>query len=169
MHLISNYGYKKYIKITGNLEVDIDEEKLSKAASWDGLHGIITNKADLTAEEAIEYYHQLWQIEENFRISKHDLRIRPIYHWTKERIKAHIAISFMALVLVRHLDYRVKMQYKRLSPEVIRNELLHCQASILRDLSTNKRYCLPSQTTQEVKKIYQTVGKKINSIPFEIK
>lgn len=168
--LIRNYGYKKYIKIKGKeSSIEIDEQKVFESARWDGLHGIITNRKELRAEEALEYYHQLWQIEENFRISKHDLRIRPIYHWVPRRVKAHIAISFMALVCVRHLEYRVKRQYRKLSPEVIRNELLHVQCSILRDIETNKKYCLPSKTTKEQKKIYQTVGKKIDSVPFEIK
>ena len=167
--LISNYGYKKYLKVEGETKVELDKEKLAKSSLWDGLHGIITNKKELPAKEVLEYYHQLWQIEESFRISKHDLRIRPIYHWTPKRVKAHIAISFMALVCVRHLEYRVKRQYKKLSPEVIKNELLHSQCSILKDISTNKKYCLPSKTTKEMKKIYQTVGKKIDSVPFEIK
>lgn len=167
--LISNYGYRKYLKIEGQTKVELDEEKLAKSAAWDGLHGIITNKKDITAKEILDYYHQLWQIEENFRISKHDLRIRPIYHWSPKRVKAHIAISFMALVCVRHLEYRVKRQYKKLSPEVIKNQLLHSQCSILKDITTNKKYCLPSKTTRELKKIYQTVGKKIDSVPFEIK
>ncbi|MGC8651594.1 MAG: IS1634 family transposase, partial [Minisyncoccia bacterium] len=167
--LISNYGYKKYLKIEGQTKVELDEEKLAKSAAWDGLHGIITNKKDITAKEILDYYHQLWQIEENFRISKHDLRIRPIYHWSPKRVKAHIAISFMALVCIRHLEYRVKRQYKKLSPEVIKNQLLHSQCSIVKDITTNKKYCLPSKTTRELKKIYQTVGKKIDSVPFEIK
>lgn len=167
--LISNYGYKKYLTIEGETKVELDKVKLAKSALWDGLHGIVTNKKELTAEEILGYYHQLWQIEENFRISKHDLRIRPIYHWTPKRVKAHIAISFMALVCVRHLEYRVQGQYMKLSPEVIKNELLHSQCSILRDITTNKKYCLPSKTTKEMKKIYQTVGKKIDSVPFEIK
>ena len=167
--LISNYGYKKYLTIEGETKVELDKVKLAKSALWDGLHGIVTNKKELTAEEVLGYYHQLWQIEENFRISKHDLRIRPIYHWTPKRVKAHIAISFMALVCVRHLEYRVQRQYMKLSPEVIKNELLHSQCSILKDIITNKKYCLPSKTTKEMKKIYQTVGKKIDSVPFEIK
>jgi len=78
--LINNYGYKKYLKSDGESKIQIDEQKLAKSALWDGLHGIITNKKDLTSYQLKEYYSQLWQIEENFRISKHDLRIRPIYH-----------------------------------------------------------------------------------------
>jgi len=167
--LISNYGYKKYLKITGETKVELDEVKLAKSSAWDGLHGIITNKKDFGTKEAVEHYRKLWQIEENFRISKHDLRIRPIYHWTPKRVRAHIAISFMALVCVRHLELRLRRQYKKLSPEKIRNILLHSQCSILEDISTNKKYCIPSKTTRDMKKIYQTVGKKIDSIPFEIK
>jgi len=167
--LINNYGYKKYLKLEGKSEIKIDELTLAKSALWDGLHGMITNKKDLTATQVKEYYNQLWQIEENFRISKHDLRIRPIYHWTPKRIKAHIAISFMALVCVRHLEYRVKTQYKKLSPQVLRNELLHSQHSIVKDISTNKKYCIPSKTSDELKKIYRCVGKIIDSVPFEVK
>ena len=70
-------------------------------------------------EEALGHYKGLWQIEETFRISKHDLQIRHIYHWSPRRIEAHIAICYMALVLVRHLEYRVKVQYKKLSIAVI--------------------------------------------------
>lgn len=167
--LINNYGYKKYLKLEGDSQIKIDEVKLAKSALWDGLHGMITNRKDLTSHQVKEYYNQLWQIEESFRISKHDLRIRPIYHWTPKRIKAHIAISFMALVCVRHLEYRVKTQYKKLSPEVLRNELLHSQCSIVKDISTNKKYCIPSKTTDNLKKIYRSVGKTIDSIPFEVK
>ena len=166
--LISNYGYKKYLKITGETKIELDENKLEQAVQWDGLHGIITNAKGLTSKEAKGYYHQLWQIEESFRISKHDLAIRPIYHWTPKRIKAHIAISYMALVCVRHLEYRVKTMYEKLSPEVIRNELIHTQYSILEDIKTGKRYSIPSRITKHTKKIYQTVGRKIDSVPFEI-
>ncbi len=167
--LISNYGYKKYLKITGETRIELDEKKLENISVWDGLHGVITNAKQLTPRQVRDYYHQLWQIEESFRISKHDLSIRPIYHWTPNRVKAHIAICYMALVCVRHLEYRVKTQYEKLSPEVIRNELIHMQYSILRNIKTGKKYSIPSRITKHTKKIYQTVGHKIDSVPFEIK
>ena len=44
----------------------------------------------------MSHYHGLWQVEESFRITKHDLRVRPIWHWNSDRIRAHIAIAFMA-------------------------------------------------------------------------
>jgi len=166
--LISNYGYKKYLQLSGESKVELNEKKLAEASKWDGLHGITTNIKELSDTKVKEHYHQLWQIEESFRISKHDLSIRPIYHWTPKRIRAHIAICFMALVCLRHLEYRVNRQYEKLSPEIIRNELLHVQCSILKDQTTRKRYCIPSSLTKHIRKIYQTMGLKIDNVPYEL-
>lgn len=166
--LISNYGYKKFIKIQGEATLLIDEEKMEQAAQWDGLHGIITNSKTLTAANVIEHYHQLWQIEECFRISKHDLSVRPIFHWTPNRIKAHIAICYMALTCIRYLELRVKRQYKKMSPEAIRKELLHNQISILKHIKTGQRYAIPSKTTTDLKKIYQIMGLKTSEVPYKM-
>lgn len=157
-HVISNYGYQKYLLIEGEATLTINEEKLNKEAEWDGLTGVYTNQTNITDIEILNHYRSLWQIEETFRINKHDLCIRPIYHWKPKRIKAHIAISFMAFACVRHLEYRVKIQYKKLSPEVIRQELLKVQASIIKDNSTKKKYLLPAKMTQEAKHIYRIMG-----------
>lgn len=166
--LISNYGYKKFLKVSGQSCVELDLEKLEAAAKWDGLHGVMTTVKDRDPHEIVNYYKGLWQIEETFRVSKSDLKIRPIYHWTPERVRAHIALSFMALVCVRHLEYRVKLQAKKHSPEAIRSALLSVQVSILRDGGTNKRYGLPSKPHPTAKVIYQVMGKKHPQTPFLI-
>lgn len=166
--LLSNYGYKKYLEIEGRTKLTINEEKVAADARWDGLHGIITNYEDTDDVNIVKHYRGLWQIEECFRISKHDLKIRPIYHWTPQRIKAHIAISFMALVCVRNLTYRVALQYKKLSPEVIRRELIHVQLSFLKHQQTKERYCVPSNISHDVKKIYQVMGLKLSTVPFKL-
>lgn len=175
--LISNYGYRRFLKLSQDVTVNVDEGKIAVAAAWDGLHGVITNlpvgshageAAALSAEEIIRHYHGLWQIEHCFRISKHDLRIRPIFHWTSRRVRAHLAICFMALVCVRHLTYRVAHQYQALSAAQIRNHLSGIQMSILRHQQNGDRYALPSSFTSEAKKIYQAVGKKLNAVPFKI-
>jgi transposase len=123
---------------------------------------------DLTATQIIEQYHGLWQVEESFRISKHDLKVRPIYHWTPDRIRAHIAICFMAFTCARHLSYRIRLQKEALSVEKIRQTLTNVQLSILKDKRTDKRYGIPSAISQEAKKIYHAVGLKISDVPFEI-
>jgi transposase len=157
---ISNYGYQKYLQISGNARLEINEEKLEKEAQWDGISGVYTNQLDLTDAEILSHYRSLWQIEESFRITKHDLRIRPIYHWSPKRVRAHIAISFMAFACVRYLEHRIKIQYGKLSPETVRKELLRVQASIIRDKQTGKKYMLPSKLSTEAKHIYRIIGVK---------
>ena len=165
---ISNTSHRRYLKIENQQSVKIDEEKVRSAEQWDGLHGVITNINDMPAKDAFEQYCGLWQIEESFRLTKHDLRVRPIYHWTSRRIQAHVAICFMALVCIRHLSYRVKLQYQPLSPEIIRNELSHVQQSILIHQKNGTHYGIPSKPTLHAKKIYQVMGEKLSSVPFLI-
>ena len=165
---ISNAGYRKYLKIEHQQSVQIDDEKIRHAEEWDGLHGVITNISDMSARDTFEQYQGLWQIEESFRLTKHDLRVRPIYHARPRRIQAHLAICFMALVCIRHLSYRVKLQYQPLSPEIIRNELVHVQQSILIHKTNGTRYGIPSKPTQHAQKIYQVMGEKLSSMPFLI-
>jgi len=166
--LISNFGYKKFLKLKGESIVEIDNEKIEREKLWDGLHGVITNHPDLTPEQIIQQYHGLWQIEQCFRVSKHDLKIRPVFHWTPQRIKAHIAICFMALVCTRYLYYRIKTQYTALSEEKICQQLLSVQISILKHQQCRTLYGVPSKINQDVKKIYQYMGIKLSDVPFRI-
>lgn len=160
---MSGNNRKKYIVVKGSEKVEIDLALIEQDARWDGLHGLITNIDDMSAEEILENYHGLWQIEDCFRVSKRDLAIRPIYHWTPKKIKAHIAISFMSLLLVRHLCYRVNLQYKKLSPEAIKKELLHSQESIIKNSSSGEKFALPSSETLHIKKLYNIVGKQYSN------
>lgn len=100
---INNRGYNKFLKMEGEISISIDNEKLKNDEKWDGLKGYITN-TELTGREVIDNYNNLWKIEKAFRISKTDLKIRPIYHRLKERIEAHICISFMAYLVYKELE-----------------------------------------------------------------
>jgi transposase len=113
---INNKGYNKYLKIEGEASVSIDKEKFEDDKKWDGLKGYRTNTS-LLKEEVIEQYHQLWQIEKAFRISKHDLQIRPIYHQLKRRIEAHICIAFAACKIYKELERQLKEKKTGKSPE----------------------------------------------------
>lgn len=90
---INNRGYNKFLKLEGEIRVLLDEEKVKQESCWDGLKGYLTN-AHLTKDQIIANYQHLWQIEQAFRITKSDRRIRPIYHRLPKRIKAHICVSF---------------------------------------------------------------------------
>ena len=88
------------------MAVEIDEMKIEQAARWDGLKGYITN-TDLPRNEIMENYGQLWRIERAFRISKTDLRIRPMYHRLRRRIEAPVLIAFVAYTICKELERRL--------------------------------------------------------------
>lgn len=100
---INNKGYNKYLKLNGDVIVEIDYDKYNLDQKWDGLKGYVTN-TKLTDSEVMENYKNLWHIEKAFRMSKTDLRIRPIYHRLRNRIEAHICISFTAYCIYKELE-----------------------------------------------------------------
>lgn len=113
---INNKGYNKYLKLTGEVNISIDYDKFKEDAKWDGLKGYITN-TKLKKEEVINQYKQLWFIEKTFRISKSDLRIRPIYHHRQKRIEAHICIAFAACKVYKELERQLNELKVGISPE----------------------------------------------------
>jgi len=175
---LSNQGYKKYLQLeetqTGknnkcDLTITINEEKIEEDAVWDGLKGLVVNATStLSNEEILTQYNNLWQVEESFRITKHDLKIRPVYHWKPGRVKAHLAISFTAFMLTRYLEHRVRIQYKKLSPKVIKNLLLGVQTSILICKQKKIKYALPSKMKKDADKIYRLMGVERKRIPYII-
>lgn len=104
---INNRGYNKYLSLEGALTIKIDYDKFQKDAKWDGLKGYLTN-TELPGKQIIAHYNDLWKIERAFRISKTDLQIRPVFHRLRDRIEAHICISFMAYVLYKELERLLK-------------------------------------------------------------
>ena len=182
---LSNHGYKKYLELeestsktpikdnkaksknSCDLTIVLNEEKIKEDEMWDGLKGLVVNEnSTLSNDEILTQYNNLWQVEESFRITKHDLKIRPIYHWTPKRVKAHLAISFTAYMLTRYLEYRVRLQYKKLSPKIIRNLLLNVQKSIVYDKSKKIKYIIPSKIKPDAKKIYNLMEVKHSLTPY---
>jgi transposase len=100
---INNKGYNKYLKLKGDVIIEIDYDKFNSDKSWDGIKGYVTN-TKLEDKKVVENYKYLWHIEKAFRMSKTDLRIRPIYHRLRERIEAHICISFSAYCIYKELE-----------------------------------------------------------------
>lgn len=111
---LNNRGYNKYLKLIGDVQVQIDYEKYNADQLWDGLKGYITNTS-LRSKQIIENYNHLWQIEKAFRISKTDLQIRPIYHRLRHRIEGHICIAFTAYAIYKELEKTLKAENSYLS------------------------------------------------------
>jgi transposase len=161
------HGYRKYLKVEGASKVVLDEDKIATDAKWDGLHGVVTN-SNLDPIDVLSKYNELWNVEAAFRVTKHDLAVRPVYHWKPRRVKAHIAICFAAYSLVKNLEYRVRLQYKKLSIEKIRQLLMKVQTSILFDSQKRIRYGLPSKMKREARKIYNILDINRSITPYII-
>jgi transposase len=160
--LISNSGVKKYTT-TEDAVSKIDENKIDQAALMDGMHGIISNiKNDDTnfggalgdPLSLLARYRKLWVIEESFRVNKHNLKMRPIYHWKPERIKAHVAICYITFALLRQIEYRAKLTQKVSVGEIMEG-LMSVQASIYRHKVTGDLYRVPSRMNLAARKIYK--------------
>ncbi|WP_457749251.1 IS1634 family transposase [Sulfurimonas sp.] len=76
----------------------------------DGIKGFVTNDLSLNPNDVIAHYQNQYDVERAFRISKTDLRIRPIYHRLENRIKAHILISFVSYAIHKEFERRLKQK-----------------------------------------------------------
>jgi transposase len=102
----------RFVKLTGGTRT-INRDLESKARALAGFKAYITNIDNPTPEFVIGAYHQLWRIEKTFRMSKHDLRARPIYHHKRESIDAHLTIVFAALAVTRFVENATGWSIKR--------------------------------------------------------
>ena len=166
---LSGRGFGRFVKLAGKARLEVDEDKIKEAARWDGLKGVVTNAPDMGHSELFARYRELWRVEESFRITKHDLKVRPVFHWKPDRVMAHIAIAYMAFACVRHLACRIALrQGERMSPERIRTALASRQCSIVRDTRSKRRYALPSKTTPDMDRICRTLGLPMSRTPYWI-
>lgn len=117
----------RFVKITGG-DKTINRDLEERARAVAGLKAYITNMADPSSEFVIDAYHQLWHIEKSFRMSKHDLRARPIYHHKRESIEAHMAIVFAALAITRRIEAQTGWSIKRFVRTTRRFRTIHIRA-----------------------------------------
>ncbi len=130
----SKKGGKRFIlHKSENDQYSLNEEAIISDERFDGYYAIQTSLQDLSAEAVLEAYHTLWKIEESFRIMKSNLEVRPIFHWTEQRIKGHFVVCFLAFLLERTLEFKLKKNDTPLSPLQIReaiNSLLFTEVEI---------------------------------------
>jgi transposase len=93
-----------------------DEEKAEEDAKYDGYYCIITSELEMPDQRVIEIYRGLSDIEDNFKVSKSDLDIRPVYVSREDRINAHVLICFMSLVILRLIEKKTDYKF---TPEQI--------------------------------------------------
>lgn len=131
------HTYEQYIKelhtvdktgeVADKVSREIDEEKVNEDIKYDGYFCIITSELDYDYNKILEVYGNLWKIEESFRITKSDLEARPIYVNTEAHINGHFLICYVALIIVRLLQLKLK---NKLSVERIVKALNSCKCTI---------------------------------------
>ena len=154
---INNRGYNKYLKLDGKVSITIDYEKYKDDRKWDGLKGYLTNTG-MSKDEVITNYGQLWKIEKAFRISKTDLRIRPIYHRLQRRIEAHICIAFCAYKIYKELERLLKEKKAELSPEKaidILKTIYKVTITLPYSKTKESRLFLPNEEQRTLLKLFQ--------------
>ena len=142
--------------------VRVDKAAIARDQKCDGLHGVWTSLDELPCEQVYQHYAELWRIEP--RVMKHTMAVRPVFHWVERRVRAHIAICFVAFALLRILRHRYHARFgskQRLSEGQIVAELGAVETSMIRDRGNQAQYLLPSKVTEAIVRLYQAIGLSI--------
>ena len=131
---ITQKQFKKYILVQGNKPM-INQDAIEQDAKRDGFFGIITNVKDMKAEQIVSQYKELWRIEDAFGELKGNLKIRPIFHWTNQRIIGHLMVCFLAYLCQAHLtkklrEKEIRLQSKSTDQQTIRHRALTAPMAI---------------------------------------
>ena len=117
---INKRGYNKFLAMDDQVNVAINYDKIAEDACWDGLKGYITN-TQIPVEQVYNAYHNLWHVERAFRIAKSKIEIRPMFHFTRRRIEAHVCICFVALKIYKELERMLKVSDIKMSIDKVLN------------------------------------------------
>ena len=152
--VIDNPSKNKRLKFihANNQKIELNQKLIDKTKTLLGIKGYYTNLEESIASNStiIDRYHELYRIEQAFRISKSDLQTRPIFHFKEEPIKLHILICFTALVLSKHLELRTDMSIKKFvteSKKVVDGQILN--------QITNKIISVNAEPPKELKKMIE--------------
>ena len=152
---INNRGYNKFLEMDGEIHLKLNQDKINADEKWDGLKGYLTN-SKMSKTEILDNYKQLWIIEKAFRITKTDLKIRPIFHYKRRRIEAHICLNFVAYKVYKELERQLKVKKAGLSPEKVIEILqsIYEIVAIAPNNSVYKKLILLNEEQFKIKKLF---------------
>lgn len=146
----------KWIKMKGGKEINcaIDNEKVEKMSRYDGWKAIGTNSR-MSAEEVIKRYGELFEVEHFFRAMKSEMLIRPVYHWTPNRIRGHIAMCFVSYLFLNYIRIKTGESYR-----AIKEGIRSMEVSEIKDKKSGGIYYLRGNMSDRGRKILKTLGIK---------
>lgn len=147
-----------YLKNTEGEKYIVDTEKIKRSEKYDGFLAIAYNAKNLSHEEVLDQYHNLFQIEHSFRTFKGYLETRPMFHWTDKRIEGHICLCYMAYSLLNHLQLKLSKKGTTLTEQTIRTHLSKMQVSLIKQ--GDHSFYLRSKATEISQILLQVVAEK---------
>lgn len=142
----------KFIKAKESGVYQLHQDLITKAEQLEGLKGYVTNALKLSDTDIIGNYTNLWQVEKSFRMSKSDLKARPIFHTLKESIEAHLLIVFTALVVSRYVEMMTGA-----SMGSVLHTLNQVKEIIVEDRASKQRTSTYSTLTTEARALFTAV------------
>ena len=165
--LLGQKGISRYLeKVKGSVKVK--ESQVKEEERWDGIFGVCTNIKKLKGKDLFASYRRLWKIEESFRINKHTLRMRPIYHQLSCRIRVHIMICFLSYVLLRWAEIKLKTKNLTYGFQELVDILSGIESWQVQDVRTGQKYVIPKDLSKDGRLIYKSLGLKRGLMPYKI-
>jgi transposase len=167
-NLITSKAGRYFLKKEGKESYVLDQEKITRDATFDGFLAIATNNNTLAVSEILDQYKQLYRIEHSFRTFKSHLEVRPMYHWTEKRIEGHICLCYIAYTLLNYLLIKLEGQDLKLTEEALRRQLDAMQLSLVEN--EGKQIYLRSAQKPGESLMQQKLGLKTlpNIIPIDL-
>lgn len=135
----------KFVKRVSKEKIELNTPLIEKRKLLLGIKGYCTDlsEAQLPNQQVIERYHQLWRVEQSFRMSKFDLEARPIYHQKEDAIRSHVLICFVALIVEKYLELSTKMSLRN-----VRSLVWNITESHIRDSMTKETFKFISPSSE---------------------
>ncbi len=139
----------KFVK-AHNEELKLNEELIQKTIKLLGIKGYYTdlNEQNLPTNKVIERYHELYKVEQSFRVAKSDLETRPIFHFKQDPIKLHLLICFLALVISKHIEIKTGLSIRRFNTEAKK-----VTDAIMLNKLTQKRVIVKGRLTETAERL----------------
>lgn len=144
----------KFVKGKSKTELELNSELIEKTKLLLGIKGYYTNLSENVDNlTIIKQYHNLWHVEQTFRVAKSDLEIRPIFHFKQQAIETHILICFMALAVCKYMEIKTNESTK----QIVRILKSVTDARIKNTL-TGEEFIMRSEIIADVKNILLKLG-----------
>lgn len=143
----------QYLDFTIKEKPTINTGAVAEASRWDGIKGYVTNNFDLPPDEVISHYAELYKVEQSFRMSKSDLKIRPAFHYREKRIQAHVVMCMLSLCVLRMLEHEIRPL--GLTVRSALDAIDSTKAAIVR--LGDRRFVIPAEYGPTIKQVIDTL------------